>query len=73
MIRHGADKVFAAKDSTITDEDIDLILERGAKKVSEFYNLSVNNARLLLLENSCLKLHGEKKMIRKLLDSFDFF
>ena len=51
MIRHGADKVFAAKDSTITDEDIDLILERGAKKVSEIYYLSINNVRLLLLKN----------------------
>lgn len=33
MIRHGADKVFASKESTVTGEDIDLILERGAKKV----------------------------------------
>ena len=33
MIRHGADKVFAAKDSTISNEDIDVILERGQKKV----------------------------------------
>lgn len=39
MIRHGADKVFAAKDSTITDEDIDLILERGVKKVGGQTNL----------------------------------
>ncbi|XP_066923366.1 SWI/SNF-related matrix-associated actin-dependent regulator of chromatin subfamily A member 5-like [Clytia hemisphaerica] len=35
MIRHGADKVFASKDSTVTGEDIDLILERGAKKTEE--------------------------------------
>ena len=33
MIRHGADKVFASKDSTISNEDIDAILERGQKKV----------------------------------------
>lgn len=33
MIRHGADHVFASKDSEITDEDIDAILERGEKKV----------------------------------------
>lgn len=33
MIRHGANHVFAAKDSEITEEDIDSILERGQKKV----------------------------------------
>ncbi|KAL7981992.1 hypothetical protein Chor_001049 [Crotalus horridus] len=35
MIRHGATHVFASKDSEITDEDIDGILERGAKKTAE--------------------------------------
>lgn len=35
MIRHGATHVFASKESEITDEDIDHILERGAKKVRE--------------------------------------
>ncbi|KAK1787712.1 hypothetical protein P4O66_015934 [Electrophorus voltai] len=34
MIRHGATHVFASKDSELTDEDIDTILERGAKKHS---------------------------------------
>lgn len=34
MIRHGADKVFASKDSTISDESIDRILEMGEQKVS---------------------------------------
>ncbi len=34
MIRHGATHVFASKYSELTDEDIDTILERGAKKVS---------------------------------------
>lgn len=33
MIRHGANHVFASKDSEITDEDIDTILERGEAKV----------------------------------------
>lgn len=33
MIRHGADKVFASKDSTIGDDDIDEILEKGQQKV----------------------------------------
>ena len=33
MIRHGADHVFASKDSEITDQDIDVILEKGEQKV----------------------------------------
>ena len=33
MIRHGADAVFAAKDSMYTEEDLDTILEKGEKKV----------------------------------------
>lgn len=33
MIRHGANHVFASKDSEITDEDIDTILEKGEAKV----------------------------------------
>lgn len=33
MIRHGADKVFSAKDSTVTDDDIETILAKGEKKV----------------------------------------
>ena len=33
MIRHGANQIFASKDSTITDEDIQTILERGERKV----------------------------------------
>jgi hypothetical protein len=31
MIRHGASHVFASKDSEITDEDIDRIMEKGEK------------------------------------------
>ena len=33
MIRHGADKVFSSKDSTVTDDDIDTILAKGEMKV----------------------------------------
>lgn len=33
MIRHGANHVFASKDSEITEEDIDSILEKGEAKV----------------------------------------
>lgn len=36
MIRHGANHVFASKDSEITDEDIDTILEKGEARVSHF-------------------------------------
>jgi len=36
MIRHGADHVFASKDSDITDEDIDSILAKSENRVSFF-------------------------------------
>ncbi|XP_003747940.1 chromatin-remodeling complex ATPase chain Iswi [Galendromus occidentalis] len=35
MIRHGADKIFASKESEITDEDIDAILEKAERKTEE--------------------------------------
>lgn len=35
MIRHGANHVFASKDSEITDEDIDTILQKGEAKTEE--------------------------------------
>ena len=34
-VRFGADKVFRSKESTITDEDIDMILEKGRKRTVE--------------------------------------
>uniref|UniRef100_A0A8C2Q2B0 SWI/SNF related, matrix associated, actin dependent regulator of chromatin, subfamily a, member 1 n=1 Tax=Cyprinus carpio TaxID=7962 RepID=A0A8C2Q2B0_CYPCA len=49
MIRHGATHVFASKDSELTDEDIDTILERGAKKTAEM------NERLKKLGESSLR------------------
>lgn len=44
MIRHGANHVFASKDSEITDEDIDTILQKGEVKVSLFtyHNMSLD-------------------------------
>lgn len=39
MIRHGANHVFASKDSEITEEDIDSILEKGEAKVSQSSDL----------------------------------
>uniref|UniRef100_A0A673LLH3 SWI/SNF-related matrix-associated actin-dependent regulator of chromatin subfamily A member 5-like n=1 Tax=Sinocyclocheilus rhinocerous TaxID=307959 RepID=A0A673LLH3_9TELE len=49
MIRHGATRVFASKDSELTDEDIDTILERCAKKTAEM------NERLKKLGESSLR------------------
>lgn len=52
MIRHGANHVFASKDSEITDEDIDAILAKGEKRVMElsFCCFSLNkNVNALLL------------------------
>lgn len=34
MIRHGADVVFSSRDSMITEDGINTILERGELKVS---------------------------------------
>jgi SWI/SNF-related matrix-associated actin-dependent regulator of chromatin subfamily A member 5 len=34
-VRFGADKIFKSKDSSITDEDIELILEAGKRKTGE--------------------------------------
>ena len=47
MIRHGASHVFASKDSEITDEDIDTIIERGEQKV--------------ILKDTCSKEKKKKK------------
>lgn len=46
MIRHGADKVFNAKDSTINDDDIDTILAKGEEKV-----MNINSNIFSLLFN----------------------
>lgn len=51
MIRHGATHVFASKESEITDEDIDGILERGAKKVRYRLNDYVFNMWNILNPN----------------------
>lgn len=46
MIRHGADKVFSAKDSTVTDDDIETILAKGEQKVRAVV--------VVVVEESCL-------------------
>ena len=35
VVRFGADTVFKSDENTITEEDIDIILERGAAKIKE--------------------------------------
>ncbi|TMW51139.1 hypothetical protein DOY81_003755 [Sarcophaga bullata] len=49
IIRFGANHVFASKDSEVTDEDIDTILERGEAKTAE------KNAKLASLGESSLR------------------
>ncbi|XP_048400125.1 probable global transcription activator SNF2L1 isoform X3 [Stegostoma tigrinum] len=58
MIRHGATHVFATKDSELTDEDIDTILERGEKKTAELkerlQNLGESSLRSFTMETESL-------------------
>jgi len=49
VFRHGADHVFASKESDITDEDIDTILGRSETKTAEV------NAKLEALGESSLR------------------
>uniref|UniRef100_A0AC34Q1V0 Uncharacterized protein n=1 Tax=Panagrolaimus sp. JU765 TaxID=591449 RepID=A0AC34Q1V0_9BILA len=49
MIRYGADAIFAGKESTITDEDIDTILAKGEERTNEI------NQRLDKLGESSLR------------------
>jgi len=49
MIRFGADHVFASKDSEITDEDIDTILNKSETKTEQL------NAKLAELGESSLR------------------
>nr|XP_055060350.1 SWI/SNF-related matrix-associated actin-dependent regulator of chromatin subfamily A member 5 [Misgurnus anguillicaudatus]XP_055060362.1 SWI/SNF-related matrix-associated actin-dependent regulator of chromatin subfamily A member 5 [Misgurnus anguillicaudatus] len=65
IIRHGATHVFASKESEITDEDIDAILERGEKKTMEMKeklaNLGEGTLRNFTMdtENSVYNFEGE--------------
>lgn len=43
IIRHGANHVFASKESEITDEDIDTILQKGELKVRIYFVVMVWN------------------------------
>ncbi|RWS31994.1 SWI/SNF-related matrix-associated actin-dependent regulator of chromatin subfamily A member 5-like isoform X5 [Leptotrombidium deliense] len=66
MIRHGADHIFASKDSEITDEDIDAILKRGEikteeikKKMENMGESTLRNFTLDTGESSVYKFEGE--------------
>uniref|UniRef100_A0A4W4EL03 SWI/SNF related, matrix associated, actin dependent regulator of chromatin, subfamily a, member 5 n=1 Tax=Electrophorus electricus TaxID=8005 RepID=A0A4W4EL03_ELEEL len=65
IIRHGATHVFASKESEITDEDIDAILERGEKKTMEMKEklstLGESSLRNFTMdtENSVYNFEGE--------------
>jgi SWI/SNF-related matrix-associated actin-dependent regulator of chromatin subfamily A member 5 len=67
MIRHGADHIFASKDSEITEEDIDAILAKGEKKTEEMKEkleaLGESSLRNFTLdsnpESSVYKFEGE--------------
>ncbi|RWS11514.1 SWI/SNF-related matrix-associated actin-dependent regulator of chromatin subfamily A member 5-like isoform X1 [Dinothrombium tinctorium] len=66
MIRHGADHIFASKDSEITDEDIDAILKRGEvktqqikEKLEQLGESSLRNFTLDTAETSVYKFEGE--------------
>jgi SWI/SNF-related matrix-associated actin-dependent regulator of chromatin subfamily A member 5 len=48
MIRFGADQIFKSKDSTVTDEDIDLIISRGAEKTEQLNEKLKDNYQSLL-------------------------
>lgn len=55
MIRHGANHVFASKESDITDEDIDAIMEKCEEKTAEqkqkFDQLGESSLRTFTLDN----------------------
>lgn len=66
MIRHGADHIFASKDSEITDEDIDAILQKGEKKTEQIKQkleaMGESNLRNFTLdtgESSVYQFEGE--------------
>lgn len=43
IIRHGANHVFASKESEITDEDIDTILQKGELKVNAQFSVVISS------------------------------
>ncbi|CAG8488926.1 7889_t:CDS:10 [Diversispora eburnea] len=50
MIQHGAESIFSSSDSTVTDDDIDLILRKGEEKTVEL-NMKYQSLGLDDLQN----------------------
>lgn len=61
MIKFGADEIFSSKDSTITDEDIDLILAKSEEKSQIVTDKVKKNCQSILnfsLDGSMVKPHS---------------
>ena len=63
MIQFGAQKMFKAKDATITDDDIDTILEISEKKTSEGMKALKNLGDLDSLQSFTFDTQPEKNMM----------
>lgn len=63
MIKFGADEIFKSKDSSITDEDIDLIISKGEKKTAELNEKFQKN----VLNLGTFSLDGGNKLLKKVL------
>ena len=63
MIQFGAEKMFRSKDSTVTDDDIDAILERGQKKTSENIEKVKSLGDLESLQGFTFDTQPEKNMM----------
>jgi len=73
IIKYGADEIFESKGSTITDEDIDLILSRGQEKTSilnDKFKAKANNLLNFSLDSSA---SGNAIMTMNLLRSFSYY
>ena len=53
MIRHGANHVFASKESEITDEDIDAILAQGEARVCVLSSVVIHMVELFTNYYKC--------------------
>lgn len=62
MIQFGAEKMFRSKDATITDDDIDAILQRGEAKTAEGVKKLENLGSVESLQSFTFDTQPEKKM-----------
>ncbi|KAI9026897.1 SNF2 family N-terminal domain-containing protein [Hyaloraphidium curvatum] len=63
MIQHGADTVFKGAESTVVDEDIEQILQKGAEKTAEldakFADAGIEDLQRFTLNTSTMVWEGE--------------